>query len=170
MRKHLAFAGFATALLMLAPPAVASADKPEPRVSGSMSGTLPKEFGPWAGEPVKFTINAHGRPAGVKGTFKVFHDRIDGSKPVGDFEGKITCLAVAGEVAVATGVITKGYVNILDKPTEDVTGKKVSFTVHDNGRDDRIFWIWEFMGAPVNDCQGTAPAFKPARGDFTIRG
>ncbi|MFY1573561.1 hypothetical protein ACN26Z_01545 [Verrucosispora sp. WMMD703] len=74
-------------------------------------------------------------------TFKVFYGRAATNEVVGEFEGSITCLTAAGEVATATGVITEGCVNVpgVDK---DVTGQKVSFRVHDDGRNDRMFWMW----------------------------
>ncbi len=142
--------------------------RPQDGLSGAASGTLPEGFGPYTGDPVKFEIDAHGVPGATTGTFKVFHGKGTTSEAVAEFEGNITCLMTAGEVAIATGVITKGYAILPDATNTDVTGQKVSFTVHDNHRKDRMFWMWEFMGAPINDCQGTAPIFQPSKGNFQV--
>ncbi|HEX5597321.1 MAG TPA: hypothetical protein VFX61_15090 [Micromonosporaceae bacterium] len=139
------------------------------RLSGKVGGNLPESFGPWAGDPVRFQIDAQGVPGATTGTFKAFHGKGTTAEVVGDFEGDITCLITAGEVAVATGVVTRGYVNLPGQETKDVTGQKVSFTVHDNERSDRSFWMWEFLGAPINDCQGTAPIFEPSYGNLQVR-
>lgn len=145
----------------------ATAD-PSGRLVGTASGNLPDGFGTFSGDPVKFKIDARGVPGTTTGTFEVFHGKGSTNEAVGEFEGNITCLMAAGEVAIATGVITKGYVNIPGVDT-DVTGQKVSFTVHDDGRKDRMYWMWEFLGAPINDCQGIAPDFRPSDGGFKVR-
>ena len=139
----------------------------EGRLVGAASGNLPERFGPNAGDPVKFEIDARGVPGATTGTFKVFHGKGTSGEVLGKFEGDITCLMAAGEVAIATGVITDGYVNApgIDR---DATGKKVSFTVHDDGRSDRMYWRWGFFGEPINDCQGVAPIFQPSRGGFRV--
>ncbi|WP_433288267.1 hypothetical protein [Micromonospora sp. CA-244673] len=117
---------------------------------------------------MRFKIDARGGPGATTGTFEVFHGNGTTNEVLGDFEGDITCLMTAGEVAIATGVITKGHVN-LPGVDRDVTGKKVSFTVHDDGRHDRMYWMWEFAGAPINNCVGMAPGFVPSHGDFKVR-
>ncbi|MFI6797405.1 hypothetical protein [Streptosporangium canum] len=166
-------AGLAATLALITGTATASfagtaPSDPEPRLSGSAGGKLTKTFGPWAGDPVKFQIEARGGPGTTKGTFKAFHGKGRTGGVVAEFEGKITCLLVGGEVAVATGVITRGYANLTDEKNTDVTGQKVSFTVHDNGRSDRLYWMWGFMNAPINDCQGMAPILKTSHGDFKV--
>ncbi|NUS72446.1 MAG: hypothetical protein HOQ05_03470 [Corynebacteriales bacterium] len=140
-------------------------------LTGKAGGHLPEGFGPWTGDPVSFELEAKAsdnNPA--SGTFAVNHIHPDGEL-VGDFTGTITCLAVGGDVAVATGVISEGKVHLPDQEVQDVAGQKVSFTVQDNGKKkDTFFWQWEFVGAPINDCQGTAPVYDPQWGDFAVSG
>ncbi|MEV4222268.1 hypothetical protein [Nonomuraea sp. NPDC049725] len=167
-------AGLAAALALITGTAAASfagtaPSAPEPRLSGSAGGVLTKAFGSWAGDPVKFQIEARGGPGTTKGRFQVFHGNSRTGGVVAEFEGKITCLLVGGEVAVATGVITRGQANLTNDKNTDVTGQKVSFTVHDDGRSDRLYWMWGFMNAPINDCQGTAPILKTSHGNFKVR-
>ncbi|TDD25983.1 hypothetical protein [Nonomuraea diastatica] len=175
MKRTIALATPIAALALLATPAGAASEVTAPEapaysLRGSASGTLPESFGQWAGEKVRFTIDARSDGAKTRGTFDVFHAGMPGKPTVGDFQGKISCLVAGDGIAVATGVITKGYVNVGDKPTTEVRGKKVSFTVHDKGRHDTMFWMWEFLGAPVNDCQGTAPMFEPSKSSFKVKG
>ncbi|GIG67104.1 hypothetical protein [Phytomonospora endophytica] len=151
-----------------ASPAGPNASSPaskEMRLSGSAGGNLPAAFGQWAGDAVAFDIEARG----TTGTFDVSHRKPDGGF-VAAFNGDITCLAVGGDVAVATGVITEGSADIPGQGVTDLTGKKVAFTVLDDGRRDRFFWQWEFLGAPINDCQGTAPVWDPSWGGFRVSG
>lgn len=138
-------------------------------LSGSAGGLLPEGFGPWTGDPVSFDIEARSTPAGTSGTFDVSHVH-PGGELVAEFTGDITCLAVGGDVAVATGVITEGVGHLPDAGPSDLAGQRVSFTVHDDGRKDRMFWQWEFLGAPISDCQGTAPVFDPGWGNFRVSG
>ncbi|MEV0646295.1 hypothetical protein AB0I28_13625 [Phytomonospora sp. NPDC050363] len=137
----------------------------EPRLHGSAGGHLPEFFGQWAGDAVAFEIDARG----MTGTFDVSHTKPDGAF-VAEFDGDITCLAVGGDVAVATGVISAGSADVPGSGITDLTGQKVAFTVYDDGRQDRFFWQWEFLGAPINDCQGTAPVFDPSWGGFKVSG
>ncbi|NBE94357.1 hypothetical protein FE391_15705 [Nonomuraea sp. KC401] len=175
MRRTIALAAPIAALALLTTPAAAVSDATAPErpayaLRGSASGTLPESFGQWAGEKVRFAVDARSDGVKTQGTFDVFHAGKPGKPTVGDFQGRIACLVAGDGIAVATGVITKGYVNIEGEPKMDVSGKKVSFTVHDKGRRDTMFWMWEFLGAPVNDCQGTAPVFRPSKSSFKVKG
>ncbi|SDS09255.1 hypothetical protein [Actinopolymorpha singaporensis] len=135
---------------------------------GTAAGKLPEWFGPWAGDRARFDLDAHGDPMNTTGTFRVFHGVGTTDEARAEFEGDITCLTVAGPAAIATGVITHGYADLPPLPDPDVTGKKVSFTVLDHGGRDRMYWAWEFVGAPINDCQGLAPMFRPSHGGFRV--
>ncbi|MEO3795158.1 hypothetical protein ABGB14_33515 [Nonomuraea sp. B10E15] len=172
MKRTIALATPIAALALLAGPAgaVTAPEAPMYSLRGSASGTLPESFGQWAGDKVRFAIDARSDGAKTRGTFDVFHAGKPGEPAVGEFQGRISCLVAADGIAVATGVITKGHVTIGDKPAMDVSGKKVSFTVHDKGRRDTMFWMWEFLGAPVNDCQGTVPVFRPSKSSLKVKG
>ncbi|KAB8197546.1 hypothetical protein FH608_003065 [Nonomuraea phyllanthi] len=155
---------------LLAAPAGATAPKPPSySLSGTATGTLPESFGQWAGDKVRFTIDAKSTGGRTEGTFDVLHAGKPGEPAAGDFEGKITCLVAADGFAVATGVISKGRATLPGQPAKDVTGQKVSFTVHDKGRRDTMYWMWEFLGAPINDCEGTAPLFRPSTSSFKVK-
>ncbi|MET9023061.1 hypothetical protein ABZV93_24065 [Actinopolymorpha sp. NPDC004070] len=151
-------------------PASTSTGIPPGSVVGTVTGTLPDWFPPgWAGDRVRFDIDAHGNPMDTAGTFKVFHGVGTTDEARAEFEGDITCLTVAGPVAVATGVITDGYAHFPGRDNPDVTGTKVSFTVLDQGGHDRMYWAWEFANAPINECTGLAPMFRPSHSNFRVR-
>ena len=140
-----------------------------PRLYGTVGGPLPAGFGAQTGDPVTFSLDADGDPVRTSGTFSAHHvSHVDGHV-LADFGGDITCLMTAGEVATATGVITHGHATLPGRGWSDVTGEEVSFTVHDDGHHDRMYWMWGFYGAPINECQGLAPAFQPSHGDLHVR-
>ncbi|MGW2373073.1 hypothetical protein [Kitasatospora sp. NPDC001683] len=139
---------------------------------GSGNTVLDSRFSTFEGDPVQLTIDARAdtlKPLETtRGHFHVRHVHTDG-RLVADFEGDITCLAVGGREAIATGVVTKGEAPWF--PGRPVVGQKVALSVEDDGRHgDRIGWVWGFFGAPVSDCQGTVPFIRTTGGDFTVRG
>ncbi|MFI9364076.1 hypothetical protein ACIG5E_23940 [Kitasatospora sp. NPDC053057] len=138
---------------------------------GSAGAVLDSRFAGFAGDPVRFGVDARAdgaTGATTRGHFHVRHVHSDG-RLVADFEGDITCLAVGGHEAVATGVVTKGEAPWF--PGRSPVGQKVALSVEDNGRHgDRIGWVWGFFGQPVSDCQGTVPFIRTTSGDFTVRG
>jgi hypothetical protein len=138
---------------------------------GTATGALPESlFGDtFGGDRVRFDIDAHGNPMSTTGSFRVFHGVGATDEAKAEFEGDITCLTVAGPVAIATGVITHGFAHYPGLENPDVIGKKVSFTVLDQGGHDRMYWAWEFAYAPVTDCMGVAPIFQPSHGGFRVR-
>ena len=152
-------------------PASKTTGIPPGSLVGTATGTLPESlFGDtFGGDRVRFDIDAHGNPMSTTGSFRVFHGVGATAKAKAEFEGNITCLTVAGPVAIATGVITHGYAHYPGLDDPDVAGKKVSFTVLDHGNHDRMYWAWEFAFAPVTDCMGIAPLFQPSHGGFRVR-
>jgi hypothetical protein len=139
------------------------------RVGIDRGGGLPFPQGLCHDRPL-LDIDAPSDADGTSGEFDVRHEKPNGDM-VGEFTGEITCLMVGGDVAVATGVISHGQVHLApEDPITDVAAQHVSFTVLDNGRHDRMLWGWEFLGAPINDCQGVAPVFDPAWGGFKVSG
>ncbi|MGZ0148399.1 hypothetical protein ACXJJ3_15110 [Kribbella sp. WER1] len=134
-------------------------------VTGGGGGTLGPEWGPYAGDPVRFEIDGTAtdpfRPSGI---FHVVHRKPDG-RLLADFRGRLTSLTAVDEVAVVTGVIEAA-----DHPGVplEMVGKPVSLTVYDGGRSDRIGWMWGFFGAPVDLLQGTAPVLALTDGGFSV--
>ncbi|MER5350072.1 hypothetical protein ABT093_07045 [Kitasatospora sp. NPDC002551] len=173
-------AASATALCLLATVAAAApasaaegsgAASSSARLRGSGGATLTKDFRGMEGDAVHFEIDArtdlNNAPGHARGHFHVTHHRPDGAL-VADFEGDLTCLAVGGRTAIATGVITSGTVPWF--PDVPFLGSKVSLTVQDEGRNDRLGWLWGAFGTPVSDCQGTVPFLRTDTSSFTVRG
>ncbi|MEU8225130.1 hypothetical protein [Kribbella sp. NPDC048915] len=147
-----------------APPSVAAGNEVM-RVSGAGGGTLGPEWKPFDGDPVRFEIEGTASdPLRPTGTFHVVHRKPDG-RLLAEFRGRLTSLKVVDEVAVATGVIETAEHPELDL---EMVGKPVSFTVYDDGAQDRIGWMWGFFNAPVEPLQGTAPGFALTEGGFQV--
>lgn len=124
-------------------------------------------------EDVKFTFDAHlaagdnGDPSKATGTFHFVH--LD--KPGGEggwAKGRIDCLITGGKVATATGIVT-------DSNLKDIKGGRVGFTVHDQGKHDRLGYSWASVGRPdgtkkLPKCTSAAPfeRVKKGTGDFDV--
>lgn len=140
-------------------------------VHGSGGGEL--QFSGFEGDPVNFDIRGYtteaDNPLSVNGTFDVTHTRPDGS-PFAQISGSLDCLWVAGDVAVATGVIedydTPGI------PGAELDERRVGFTIDDDKPHDRIGWSWAVTGfaKDVPPCMSTAPFFEVERGWFRTTG
>ncbi|MFJ2867885.1 hypothetical protein [Kitasatospora sp. NPDC087314] len=183
MNRRTAVAAAALCLLATAAaatPAAATGPAADPaggaagpvRVHGAGGTVLTAAFGEFAGDPVRFELDARAGvntdPRTTSGHFHVTHVHTDG-RPVADFEGDVTCLAVGGREAIATGVVTRGEAPWF--PGRPLVGQQVAISVEDDGRrGDRLGWIWGMFGAPVSDCQGTVPFIRTTSGDFTVRG
>ncbi|MGW0520513.1 hypothetical protein [Crossiella sp. NPDC003009] len=118
-------------------------------------------------DPLMFSVRAAvapgSTPDSATGRFHVTHHKPDGAL-VADFSGDITCLVVGGRVGMATGVVRASA-----DPAH--IGLRVSFSVYDGARGDRIGWLWGLPGSPpVHDCQGFSPFFTPSSGGFLARG
>lgn len=164
----------ATVLAALALTPSAAAAEPAPpakpasmELKGKAGGVLGEEWGPYAGDPVSFELDASADdPLDPRGTFHVIHRKPDGSL-LAEFSGKVSSLFAVDEVGVVTGVIDRA--EHPGVPLEFV-GKKIALTVYDGGRRDRIGWVWGFFDAPVSRVQGTAPHFPVTWGNFRVRG
>ncbi|MGW1174076.1 hypothetical protein ACWD4P_10160 [Kitasatospora sp. NPDC002543] len=155
-----------------AEPSAAAGDFGPVSVHGTGDTVLTSAFQGFEGDPVRISVDARTAtntdPRATAGHFHVRHVHTDG-RLVADFEGDITCLAVGGREAIATGVITKGEAPWF--PGLELTGQKVSLSVEDTGRrGDRMGWVWGVFGQPVSDCQGTVPFIRTTSGDFSVRG
>ncbi|MFE0175552.1 Repetin [Streptomyces sp. NPDC059002] len=124
-------------------------------------------------EDVTFTFDAHlaaennNDPTKATGTFRFVHlDRPGGDG--GWAKGRIDCLMTGGKVATATGVITETNV-------KEIKGGRVGFSVHDQGKQDRVGYSWAATGAPdgtkkLTKCTSSAPHEKvrAGTGDFRV--
>ncbi|MFF2746163.1 hypothetical protein ACFVVA_11520 [Kitasatospora sp. NPDC058048] len=152
-------------------PAAPAGDFGTVGVRGTGNTVLTAGFQGFEGDPVRISVDARATtntdPRGTTGHFHVRHMHTDG-RLVADFEGDITCLAVGGREAIATGVVTKGEAPWF--PGLELIGQKVSLSVEDDGRrGDRMGWVWGALGQPVSDCQGTVPFIRTTGGDFSVR-
>ncbi|MFE6498499.1 hypothetical protein [Kitasatospora sp. NPDC057738] len=152
-------------------PAAPAGDFGPVGVRGTGNTVLSAGFQGFEGDPVRISVDARATtntdPRGTTGHFHVRHVHTDGWL-VADFEGDITCLAVGGREAIATGVVTKGEAPWF--PGLELIGQKVSLSVEDDGRrGDRMGWVWGALGQPVSDCQGTVPFIRTTSGDFSVR-
>lgn len=169
IRRLLAWSLAAAVLVSAGAAAPSVADSNHKRqvmsVTGGGGGTLGPEWGPYAGDPVRFEIDGTATdPLRPSGTFHVVHRKPDG-RLLADFRGRLTSLTAVGDVAVVTGVIEAA-----DHPGVplELVGKPVSLTVYDGGRSDRIGCMWGFFGAPVDLLQGTAPDLALTDGGFAV--
>ncbi|GAA2074684.1 hypothetical protein GCM10009801_28810 [Streptomyces albiaxialis] len=123
------------------------------------------------GQRIRFAFDAHGfgwnkLPQGTsRGTFRFSHYTPDGKD--GAFaEGRIDCLETGGPVATATGIITR-------TDLKGAKGKRVGFTVYDDGRHDRVGYSWgggdgDLRRMKVEPCLSAAPYETVEKGDFTV--
>ncbi|WP_416069309.1 Repetin [Streptomyces alfalfae] len=128
-------------------------------------------------EDVTFTFDAHlaaaddKRPDKATGTFEFVH--LD--KPGGEggwAKGRIDCLVTGGKVATATGIITE---TSPDARMRSLKGGRVGFSVHDQGKHDRVGYSWAATGGPdgtkkLSKCNSAAPfeKVKKGTGDFHV--
>ncbi|GAA3131530.1 hypothetical protein GCM10010449_60700 [Streptomyces rectiviolaceus] len=143
----------------------------EPREAAALTGSA-KMYRKTT-EDVTFTFDAHlaaknnGDPSKATGTFHFVH--LD--KPGGEggwAKGRIDCLMTGGKVATATGIIT-------DTNLKEIKGGRVGFTVHDQGKQDRVGYSWAAVGGPdgtkkLPKCTSSAPheKVKKGTGDFDV--
>ncbi|MEU9170317.1 hypothetical protein AB0D34_21340 [Streptomyces sp. NPDC048420] len=146
------------------------ADSPDrPREAAALTGSA--KLSRTLGDDITFTFDAHLAaehrmdPAKATGTFRFSH-YLDGEGAWA--KGRIDCLLTGGKVAVATGVITAS-----DLP--GAKGKRVGFTVHDDGRHDRLGYSWAAVGSLVKTkdlprCVSSAPfeRVKNGTGDYRV--
>ena len=144
----------------------AAAASPAPAISGAGVITLPQEYGDVAGDHVLFQLGAHGGPAPA-GTFNVVHID-DAGGLYAHISGDITCVSVAGGIAVTSGVIRRAWFR--DFPGSLVVGTAVAVTVADDGRNDALGFDFEFFeGSEIGPCEALPPVMRLARGNFTVR-
>ncbi|MFB6439390.1 hypothetical protein ACFCVY_21795 [Streptomyces sp. NPDC056411] len=121
-----------------------------------------------AGDNIHFTFDARFRkdqgPLDAKGTFRFSHVFPNGTH--GFAEGRIDCLMTGGKTATASGIVTR-----TDRP--GLKGKRVGFSVRDDGRHDRLGYSWAATNDPAETkdlprCVASAPFEILESGDFTV--
>ncbi|MEU2560533.1 Repetin [Streptomyces longispororuber] len=149
----------------------ARAAEAKPREAAALTGSA-KLFRKTT-EDVAFTFDAHlakrhnADPTKATGTFRFVHLDRPGGKG-GWAEGRIDCLLTGGKVASATGIITRTNIGRMK-------GSRVGFSVHDQGRNDRLGYSWAATGGPdgtkkLTKCTSAAPFEKVRQGtgDFHV--
>ncbi|MET9268535.1 hypothetical protein [Kribbella sp. NPDC003557] len=115
-----------------------------------------------------------GLPSDANGTVKISHYVAAWKKTI-RAEGTVDCLVTAPGVASLTAKITKA-----DEPVQDWVGKRLGFSVQDNGRHDRVGLSWTVVNlqqgasgqweeAPVGTCMAPAPFAPVTKGDYKVR-
>ncbi|MFD0418548.1 Repetin [Streptomyces sp. NPDC127108] len=145
--------------------------KAKPREAAALTGKA-KLFRKTT-EDVTFTFDAHlaakhnANPGKATGTFKFVHLDKPGGKG-GWAKGRIDCLVTGGKVASVTGIITKTNI-------KKIEGGRVGFSVHDQGKNDRLGYSWGATGGPdgtkkLTKCNSAAPfeKVKKGTGDFHV--
>ncbi|GGV60131.1 hypothetical protein GCM10010277_64230 [Streptomyces longisporoflavus] len=144
----------------------------QPREAAALTGSA--KLSRKTTEDVTFTFDAHlakrdnMRPDKATGTFRFVHLDRPGGKG-GWAEGRVDCLMTGGKVATATGIITGTNL-------KGIKGGRVGFTVHDQGKHDRVGYSWASVGGPdgtkkLTKCTSAAPfeKVKKGTGDFHVR-
>jgi hypothetical protein len=80
------------------------------------------------------------------------------------YSGTIGCLDVGGGEAVATGQITAASGNAT------LIGRKVAWSVYDNGLDNWMSGILDTARTPVHACQAPLPVQLANGGRITVQG
>jgi hypothetical protein len=103
-------------------------------------------------------VPAGGDPTQVQGGFRFTSE---GAAPT-RIEGRLTCLATGGPVAITTGVVTSST-----DPAR--VGLPVSFSLKD-GKIDRVGWVWSrsAVDPEVADCRSVVPTYAPQWGGVIV--
>ncbi|NIK54301.1 hypothetical protein [Kribbella shirazensis] len=115
-----------------------------------------------------------GLPTDARGTVKISH-YVAATKTTFRAEGTVDCLVTAPGVATLTAKITRA-----DEIVKDWVGKRLGFSVQDNGRHDRIGLSWtvvnltqnatnEWEESPVGTCMAPAPFAPVTKGNYKVR-
>ncbi|WP_020576787.1 hypothetical protein [Actinopolymorpha alba] len=115
-----------------------------------------------------------GLPTDARGTVKISH-YVAAWKKTFHAEGTVDCLVTAPGMATLTAKITKA-----DQPVQEWVGKRLGFSVQDNGRHDRVGLSWtvvnldqnakgEWEEAPVGTCMAPAPFAPVTKGNYKVQ-
>jgi hypothetical protein len=139
----------------------------EPCLVGDGTTVLSADFGPLAGDAVRFTFQARGVAYQATGRFHVTHTLHTDGSVLADFDAQVDCLAVGRDVAVVSGVITQAS----GPAMTGTVGRRVGVTVEDDPRFDAVGWSW--MTASFVDglpkCLSSAPISTIGRGGFRVQ-
>jgi hypothetical protein len=103
-------------------------------------------------------VPAGGDPTQVQGGFRFTSEGVAPTR----IQGRLTCLATGGPVAITTGVVTSST-----DPAR--VGQPVSFSLKD-GEVDRVGWVWSRSAEDpeVADCRSVVPSYAPQWGGVIV--
>lgn len=131
-------------------------------ITGGGSGSFSADAPVFAGDRVQLEVTA--RESG-SGRFNAIHLLASGGVFT-RIEGVIDCLAVAGDVAIATGVVTAGVAGT----GVDPVGSRVSFTIVDGNPDVFAVDLAFFSGHTIAPCTSDPIlSWSVEHGNFQIR-
>lgn len=113
------------------------------------------------GDIIHFAFDGRGAMPDTKGTFRFSHYLGD----EGAFaEGKLDCMVSGGPVTMASGIVTKSDL-------KDLKGKRVGFTVTNDGK--RLGYSWAGTNDPsatkdLPPCAASAPYERVESGGFDV--
>jgi len=164
MRRLLAFVVGVVVLAVAAAPVGAEA---VPSVTGGGAAFFPDDSPIFAGDRVQLDLTARDLGgSAAKGRFAAIHHTAAGGVFT-QLQGTVDCLAVDGDVAVATGVITHGFAGI----GVDPVGTRVSFEITDGEPDVFAVDLEFFSGHTIAPCSSEPIlTFTAEQGNYTVRG
>lgn len=155
-----------SALALVSAAVVSGAPPADAGTRASVTGGGTAFFAPdapaFAGDRVELNLTAR---EGLGGTFNAVHVMASGGVFT-HIAGSLDCLAVSGDVAVATGVITEGFTGIGIEPA----GTRVSLRITDGEPDAFAVDLEFFSGHVIAPCSSDPIlTWSSVAGNFTIR-
>lgn len=164
-RKTALLSVAATLMIVCLTAAAPAAASTQPSVTAGGAVVLPALFDELAGDHVQLHVTARQRAyGGVQGRFSIVHHRPPGV--FGRGSGVVTCMAVNGNQAVVSGVLTHGTLS----DGTDLSGHIGTFTLIDDGSNDSVGFAFSFWGLPINPCQRADPFVDLDEGNITVHG
>ncbi|MEZ0110013.1 hypothetical protein ABH920_004027 [Catenulispora sp. EB89] len=135
---------------------------PARQLSGTVTGVDPATGGYYT-LTTSAAVAAGAATTTAQGTFTYSLYQPDIAKST-SYSGTISCLDVGGDDAVATGQITASSGNAT------LVGKRVAWSVYDDGTDNWVTGILDSAATPVHGCQGPVPVGIGTGGHITVTG
>lgn len=135
-------------------------------VAGGGAAYFPDDSPVFPGDRVQLDVTARDLgDAGAKGRFTAIHHTAAGGVFT-QLQGTVDCLAVEGDIAVATGVITHGFTGI----GVDPVGTRVSFEITDAEPDVFAVDLEFFSGHSIAPCSSDPIlTFTVQQGNYIVR-
>ncbi|WP_194922308.1 hypothetical protein [Catenulispora rubra] len=135
---------------------------PARQLSGTVTGVDPATGGYYM-LTTDAGVAAGAATTTAQGTFTYSLYQPDIAKST-SYSGTIGCLDIGGDDAVATGQITASSGNAT------LVGKRVAWSVYDNGTDNWVSGLIDSAATPVHACQGPIPVAVGTGGHIAVTG